>query len=318
MQEVSVIIPNFNGKSYLEGVLTSLEHQSVNNFEVILVDNGSSDGSCEYVSRVFPWVRLIRLSENFGFCRAVNEGIKTSDSPYVLLLNNDIEADGNFIEEMTAAIKRHKKAFACGAKMIRFYDRDRIDDAGNYYCALGWAFARGKGKDIHTCEKEQKIFSACAGAAIYRREVFNRIGYFDEEHFAYLEDTDIGYRARIFGYENWYAPRAVVYHIGSGTSGSRYNQFKIRYSSRNNIYMLYKNMPFLQLVLNLPLLIAGFGIKTIFFASKGFGREYLAGIKNGFQISKKDRKIPFRIQYFSNYAKIQLELWINIFHRFFG
>ncbi|MDD7218786.1 MAG: glycosyltransferase family 2 protein [Clostridia bacterium] len=318
MQEVSVIIPNFNGKPYLEGVLRSLEHQSTDNFEVILVDNGSSDGSCEYVSQFFPWVRLIRLSENFGFCRAVNEGIKASGSPYVLLLNNDIEADEYFIEEMTASIKRHKKAFSCAAKMIQFHDRTRLDDAGNYYCALGWAFARGKGKDIHSYKKEEKIFSACAGAAIYRREILDRIGYFDEEHFAYLEDMDIGYRARIFGYENWYAPKAVVYHIGSGTTGSRYNQFKIRYSSRNNIYMLYKNMPFLQLILNLPFIIAGFGIKILFFASKGFGREYLAGIKNGFQISQKNRKVPFRFRYLFNYVKIQLELWINILRRFFG
>ena len=97
-----------------------------------------------------------------------------------------------------------------------------------------------KGKDIHTYEKEEKIFASCAGAAIYRKKIFDELGYFDEEHFAYLEDMDVGYRARIYGYENWYAPDAMVYHVGSGTSGSRYNQFKIRYSSRNNIYLIYK------------------------------------------------------------------------------
>ena len=92
--------------------------------------------------------------------------------------------------------------------MIQFHDRDRLDDAGNYYCALGWAYARGKGKDIHTYEKEEKIFASCAGAAIYRKKIFDELGYFDEEHFAYLEDMDVGYRARIYGYENWYAPDA--------------------------------------------------------------------------------------------------------------
>ena len=232
MQEVSVIIPNFNGMAYLDGVLAGLECQTVSNFDVILVDNGSNDGSCAFVAARYPWVHLIELPENFGFCKAVNEGIRASRSPYVLLLNNDIEVTENFIEEMLSAIKRHPKAFSCAARMIQFHDRDRLDDAGNYYCALGWAYARGKGKDIHTYEKEEKIFASCAGAAIYRKKIFDELGYFDEEHFAYLEDMDVGYRARIYGYENWYAPDAMVYHVGSGTSGSRYNQFKIRYSSR--------------------------------------------------------------------------------------
>ena len=145
-----------------------------------------------------------------------------------------------------------------------------------------------------------------------------RLGYFDEEHFAYLEDMDVGYRARIYGYENWYAPDAMVYHVGSGTSGSRYNQFKIRYSSRNNIYLIYKNMPVLQIIINLPFLVAGFGIKILFFTLKGFGREYIAGIKNGFQISKKNHKIPFKFQNLSNYFWIQVELWVNIFRRLCG
>lgn len=318
MQEVSVIIPNFNGMAYLDGVLSGLECQTVRNFEVILVDNGSSDGSCAFVASSYPWVHMIELPENFGFCKAVNEGIKASRASYVLLLNNDIEVTPDFIEEMLAAIRRHKKAFSCAARMIQFHDRDRLDDAGNYYCALGWAYARGKGKDIHTCEKEEKIFASCAGAAIYRRKIFEKIGYFDEEHFAYLEDMDVGYRARINGYENWYAPKAMVYHVGSGTSGSRYNHFKTRYSSRNNVYLIYKNMPLLQIILNLPFLIVGFGTKLLFFTLKGFGKEYLAGIKNGFQISKKDRKVPFKFRNLPNYLKIQLELWINIARRFHG
>ena len=201
--------------------------------------------------------------------------------------------------------------------MLQFHDREKIDDAGNFYNALGWAFARGKGKPAKNYEKEKKIFSSCGGAAIYRKALFQELGYFDEEHFAYLEDTDIGYRAQIAGYENWYFPKAKVYHVGSGTSGSRYNQFKIRYSSRNNIYMLYKNMPLLQILLNLPLLLAGFAVKLVFFSLKGYGREYAAGIKNGFSISEKDRKVPFRWENLLNYCRIQLQLWVNLIRRFF-
>lgn len=314
--EVSVVIPNFNGIAFLDSVLASLEGQTLNNFEVILVDNGSTDGSCSFVTANYPWVHLIELSENFGFCGAVNAGIRAAKAPYVLLLNNDTEVKEDFVEEMLAAIRRHKNAFSCGARMVQYHDRDKLDDVGNYYCALGWSFARGRGKDIHAYETEDRIFSACAGAAIYRKKILETIGYFDEEHFAYLEDTDIGYRARIYGYENWYAPKAIVYHVGSGTSGSRYNQFKTRYSSRNNIYLIYKNMPLLQIILNLPFLVAGFLVKFLFFAVKGMGKEYAAGIKNGFSISMKNKKVPFRMKHLPNYCKIQLELWINIVRRF--
>lgn len=314
--EVSVIIPNFNGMAYLDGVLSSLERQSLKNFEVILVDNGSTDGSSAFAASHYSWVHIIELSDNFGFSRAVNEGIKASRAPYVLLLNNDTEVEADFLEKMTEALHRHKKAFSCQAKMIQFHDRDKMDDGGNYYCALGWAFAGGKGKSAKGYNREKRIFSSCAGAAIYRKKIFDKIGYFDDEHFAYLEDLDVGYRARIYGYENWYIPEAVVYHVGSGTSGSRYNQFKIRYSSRNNVYMIYKNMPFLQLLLNFPLLLAGFGAKILFFCLKGYGREYMAGIKNGFQLSAKGRKVPFSVGHIPSYFKIQWELWINIFRRF--
>lgn len=315
MQEVSIVIPNFNGLSYLEGVLTSLRRQTFTDFVIVMVDNGSTDGSIEYVEKDFPEVQIIKYAENMGFCEAVNAGIRATSTPYVILLNNDIEADPHFVEEMLAAIKRRKKAFSCQAKMIQFHDRAKLDDAGNYYNALGWAFARGKGSDIDRFDEEEKIFSSCAGAAIYRRNILNRIGLFDTEHFAYLEDMDIGYRARIYGYDNWYAPKAVVYHVGSGTSGSRYNQFKIRYSSRNNIYMIYKNMPVGQIVLNLPFLLAGFGVKFLFFMLKGYGKEYAAGIKNGFQISNKEKKVPFSLKHMGNYVKIQFELWRGIIKR---
>ena len=316
MPELSVIIPNFNGIKYLRDCFTSLRNQTLRDFEIILVDNGSSDDSVAYTREQFPEIRLVELPENFGFCRAVNEGIYASLAPYVLLLNNDTESAPDFLEEMLAAIRRHPKAFSCASRMVQFHDREKLDDAGNYYCALGWFYARGKGKDIRAYEREEKIFAACAGAAIYRKAIFEEIGYFDEEHFAYLEDSDIGYRARIYGYENWYTPKAIVYHVGTGTSGSRYNQFKTRYSSRNNVYLLYKNMPFFQIIVNLPFLIAGFGIKFLFFLGKGMGREYLAGIKNGFQISKKDRKVRFTWKHLPQYILIQLELWVNLFRRF--
>lgn len=300
---------------YVKKCLDSLQGQTLKEFTVLFVDNGSSDGSRELVEREYPEVKVIALPENEGFCKAVNEGIKAADTEYVVLLNNDTEAEPEFLEELYEGIRSRKRAFSASAMMLQFHDRGKIDDAGNFYNALGWAFARGKGKPEEKYRTEQKIFSACGGAAIYRTELVKELGYFDEEHFAYLEDTDLGYRARIAGYENWYLPKARVYHVGSGTSGSRYNQFKIRYSSRNNVYMIYKNMPFLQILLNLPFLLLGFGAKLVFFALKGFGREYAAGIKNGFSISRKGKKVPFRWKNFGNYCSIQIQLWANIIRR---
>ena len=318
MAEVTVIIPNFNGLRYLPCMLESMHRQSFTDMDIILVDNGSTDGSTAYVQEYWPDVRVISLPDNTGFSHAVNVGIRAASAPFVLLLNNDTEADPHFVEALLLCMKAHAHAFSAGARMLCFDRRDRLDGAGDLYCALGWAFARGKGKAADRYLKEEQIFSACGGAAIYRRELFGEIGFFDDEHFAYLEDLDIGYRARIYGYENWYAPVALVYHVGSGTSGSRYNQFKTRYSSRNNVYMIYKNMPLFQILLNLVFLIPGFAIKLFFFARKGLGREYLAGIKNGFQISRKGRKVPFRAAHLGNYCRIQIELWRNMFVRLGG
>ena len=140
--EVSVVIPNFNGIAFLDSVLGSLEGQTVKNFEVIFVDNGSSDGSCSFVSGNYPWVHIIELAENYGFCRAVNEGIRAAKAPYVLLLNNDTEVKEDFVEQMLNSIRCHKNAFSCGARMVQYHDRDRLDDAGNYYCALGRSVSR--------------------------------------------------------------------------------------------------------------------------------------------------------------------------------
>ncbi|MDY2596324.1 MAG: glycosyltransferase family 2 protein [Oliverpabstia sp.] len=315
MKKVSVIIPNYNGMQYVKRCLDSLMAQTLKDWEILFIDNGSADGSRELVEKEYPLVRVIALPENLGFCGAVNIGIHAATAPYVVLLNNDTEAEPEFLQELYDGIRRKPRAFSGGAMMLQFHDREKIDDAGNFYNALGWAFALGKGKPAADYNKERKIFSACGGAAIYRKDLLEELGYFDEEHFAYLEDTDIGYRAQIAGYENWYFPKAKVYHVGSGTSGSRYNQFKIRYSSRNNIYMIYKNMPILQIVLNMPLLVAGFTVKLLFFSFKGYGREYAAGIKNGFSICKKN-KVRFQWKHMGNYCRIQIQLWVNLIRRF--
>lgn len=313
MPKVSIVVPNYNGAGFLVDCLNSLRLQTLDDLQIMVIDNASEDDSCQLIEEQYPEVELVRMSTNTGFCGAVNEGIRRSCAPYVLLLNNDTEAAETFVEELYKAIQKNDNIFSCSAKMVQYFDRTKMDDAGDYYCALGWAYAFGKGKPIENYDQAKKIFFSCAGAAIYRKDILDKIGYFDEEHFAYLEDADVGYRARIYGYENWYAPEAVVYHVGSGTSGSVYNLFKTRYSSRNNVYLIYKNMPMLQIVLNLPFWLLGFAVKALFFTVKGFGKEYIMGLGKGIVLCKKEKKVPFQWKNLKNYGKIQLELWGNMF-----
>lgn len=315
MREVSIVIPNYNGKHFLEACLKSVFAQKAQDLEVIVVDNGSTDGSQEYLSS-FPQVRTIGLDKNYGFCGAVNVGIRASEGEFIILLNNDTEVDLYFTEELLKVIKSDERIFSCSSKMVQFHDRTRMDDGGDYYCALGWAFGRGKGHLVENYDRQVNVFAACAGAAIYRKSLLESLGYFDGAHFAYLEDMDLGYRARIQGYRNVYAPKAVVYHVGSGFSGSPHNSFKVKLSSRNNVYLAYKNMPILQLLLNSPLLLMGHMIKFFFFLRKGLGKEYVQGVKEGIALCKKEKKVRFLWRNLPNYIKIQLELWLNLVRRF--
>ncbi|MCC8164280.1 MAG: glycosyltransferase family 2 protein, partial [Lachnospiraceae bacterium] len=230
MPDVTIVIPNYNGMAVLDTCLHSALNQKGVNAQVIVVDNGSTDGSQDYISRKFPECELVSLDQNYGFSRAVNEGVRRAKSKYVILLNNDTEAEPDFAARLFAAIRRHKRCFSCQACMLQYQDRALLDSAGDLYCALGWAFSRGKGKPADAWPKGGKIFSSCAGAAIYRRSVIEKLGGFDEAHFVYLEDVDICWRARLMGYENRYEPRAKVYHMGSASSGSRHNSFKVGYA----------------------------------------------------------------------------------------
>ncbi len=315
MNRISIIIPNYNGSEYIRECLKSLKEQEFRDFEIIVVDNCSTDKSADIVEKEYPEVILKRLPENFGFSRAVNEGLKISEAGHVILLNSDTIADKDFVGRLYEAAIKDDRIFSVASKMLQMKSPDRIDGAGDLYCALGWAFARGKGKKKSRYTKACNVFAACAGAAIYSRKILDEIGWFDEFHFAYLEDVDIGYRARIMGYKNVYCPEAVVYHVGSAVSGSRYNDFKIRLSARNNMYIIMKNMPTIQIILNLPFLLAGFAVKVLFFTLIGHPRAYLSGLKRGYILCREGRKYPYSSRNFKNYVIIQLELWLNIFKR---
>lgn len=169
---VTVIIPNYNGMKFLEPCFEALKAQTYRNFKILVVDNGSSDGSKEWLKA--QGVDTIFLEENTGFSGAVNIGIKAADTPYVILLNNDTKADEYYVAEMVKAIERSPKIFSVSSRMIQMYHPDLMDDAGDMYCILGWAYQRGIGQSVKKYGRSRRVFSACAGAAIYRREVSSR------------------------------------------------------------------------------------------------------------------------------------------------
>lgn len=320
MQEITVVIPNYNGINYLEGCLSALEaerqHPQTPVFETLVVDDGSSDGSAHALAERFPRVKTIFLQGNTGFCHAVNVGIQESKTPYIILLNNDTRVKPGFVRHLYRAIQKSPQIFSVSAKMLLWDNPELLDDAGDYYCALGWAYARGKGKAASRYDRPVEVFFACGGAAIYRRSILEQIGLFDESHFAYLEDLDIGYRARIGGYRNLYEPKAQVIHFGSASTGARYNPTKTALAAANSVYVIAKNMPLPQILLNLPLLCLGFFVKFLFFCQKGMGGLYLGGLRKGFRRSMsregRSRRVRFAWKHWKHYIRIQGELWWNI------
>lgn len=315
MNDITIVIPNYNGYRFLRDCLDSLYENTSINFDLIIVDNNSNDGDYYEILEFYPHIDFIKLDKNYGFSYAVNIGIKKATTKYVVLLNNDTVIIKDWLENLKKTIESNPNIFSVCSKMIRMHEKNIIDDAGDEYNILGWAYKRFDGKDINfkNANKMTEVFSSCGGAVIYKREVFEKIGYFDENFFAYMEDVDISYRAKIYGYKNIYCHSACIYHIGSGTSGSKYNEFKVKLAARNNIYVPYKNMPLLQLIINIPFLFVGYLVKYLFFIKKGFGKVYLSGIKEGLNTLGKTEKTKFSINNIPNYIIIELLLIKNTF-----
>jgi len=308
MMNITVIIPNYNGKQYLKTCFESVRMQN-HLHQVIVVDNGSTDGSVDFIRENYPEFTLLENEKNLGFAAAVNQGVKASRTDYFFLLNNDVELEHNCTSNLLECIKTDKKIFAVSSRMVQYQDRGKMDDAGDEYTILGWTRRVGYDKPTEKYNEPREVFSACGGASIYRKKVLRDIGYFDENFFTYLEDVDLSYRARIYGYKCVYCPGAVVYHVGSATSGGRYNQFKIPLSARNNVYLPYKNMPWPQLMVNMIFLLMGFFIKYLFFLRQGYGKLYLQGLNEGLYSLNVIRRVKFKRKHWKNYFKIE---WLLI------
>lgn len=315
--KVSVVTPNYNGKDFLYAYFESLIKNSNEIGEVIIVDNGSSDGSQEFIRNYrekvdFPIV-LIENSQNLGFAEAVNQGISKARHDYIFSLNNDTVVEKSAILELLNLLNTDERVFSASSKLVQFNNPELIDDAGDDYTLLAYTKKRGNNQNLNKFIEVSEVFSSCAGAALYRKDLLEELGGFDSEFFAYMEDVDLGYRARINGYKNLFCPNAVVYHIGSATTGSQYNEFKVRLAARNNVWVVYKNLPIPQKIVNILFLFLGFLIKYVFFLKKGFGPTYLNGLKEGLKTRNKIKKVEFRSKNWKNYFKIEYELIKNTF-----
>ena len=237
----SIIIPNWNGAHHLPTCLESLRCQTYPHVEVIVADNGSTDESLELLSRDYPEVRVLALGENRGFTGACNAGTQTARGDFIVLLNNDTEADPHWVEEVVAAFERHPEAGLVASKMLLFDRRDTFHTAGDFYRVNGIPGNRGVWqKDEGQHDREEPVFSACGGSAAYQRAMLEKIGLLDEDFFHSCEDLDLAWRAQLAGWRCIYAPRAIVYHKLQATGGGVTASF---YDGRNFIYLLAKDYP---------------------------------------------------------------------------
>ncbi|MEA2082824.1 MAG: glycosyltransferase family 2 protein [Thermodesulfobacteriota bacterium] len=250
--KVSVIILNWNGIDLLQECLDSLSKQTFKDFETILVDNGSSDGSVEFVEKNFPVVKIIKLNRNEGFCLGNNIGLQYARGDLIALLNNDTLVDIHWLEELHNAMTKHHDIGLCASCIVNYYSRDVLDTAGDGFDLCGVGYKIGEGMPVTKFQDERYVFGACAGAVLYRRSMIDEIGFFDEMFFAVGEDLDLSFRAKLAGYKCLYVPNAIIYHKINYTVGR--NSAFLLYQSRRNIeYTFFKNMPLPFMIVTLPL-----------------------------------------------------------------
>ena len=311
MELISVIVLNYNGRGFLDGCLTSLASQTYSDFEVIVVDNGSRDGSPDYIEENYPWVRLAKNDENLGFAGGTNVGIRAAKGEFIITLNNDSRADSRFIEELIKPMA-DPEVGVCAAKML--FPDGRINSAGICISRSGAAWDRGMFEpDRGQYEFVEEVFGACAGAALYRREMLDEIGLFDEDFFLYLEDVDLAFRARLAGWKCLYVPGARVIHHHGGTAGVGLD-LAVYYGNRNIVWYPIKDFPFRLLITSLPFIVARNLAVIPYYALRGQGgvilKSKLDALKGVVKMMEKRKDVVRR----ADYSQINrfVEIWGGI------
>jgi GT2 family glycosyltransferase len=274
---ISTVILNWNGKAYLRPCLQSVKGQTYPNIEMILVDNGSTDASVEYIKNLFPDLRLLVNRKNMGYGAGNNRGIQEARGRYIFVLNSDTELETGCVEALWTCIETDQEMGVTTPKILLYDKKDIIDAAGLTVYPDGLSIGRGRLEPQERYTQREEVFFGSGCASLYRREMLNEIGLFDADFFAYAEDTDLGWRARLSRWKAFYVPEAVVYHHHSKEFGA-YSPMKAFLVERNRIWVAWKNFP-------LPILCLwpfytlwryfyqGFGAMVGRGASGRFGRE---------------------------------------------
>jgi len=280
LKRVTVVIPSWNGKDLLKPCLDSLYHQEFQDFVTIVVDNGSTDESVPFVKEHFPQVRVISFENNTGFSVAVNAGITAAESPYIALLNNDTEVHPLWLKELVEALEADPKAGSAASKILFFSDPTSVNSAGDEFSFFGVAYQRRlRPGDYDLFNEPRYVFSACGAAALYRKELFETIGLFDETFFAYHEDVDLGFRAQLAGYRCLFVPKAVVYHKYHKTL-SRASSTWVYLKERNKYFVLIKNLPTRLVIICLPLIALHEGLCFLRAIGRGHMGVYFKALKD--------------------------------------
>lgn len=245
---VTVVIVNWNGAAHLAECLASLRAQRLPDpFEIVVVDNGSTDGSqallADLQTEPGPPLHVIANATNLGFATGCNQGIRASASPFIALLNNDTAVEPDWLAALLGAIERDETIGCCASKILSYQDRTILDNVGHVVFADG--LTRGKGRlqvDRGQFARQEEVFCISGCAALLRRRMLDDIGLFDELFFAYCEDADLGFRARLRGWRCIYVPTAIVYHKFSATSAP-FSAFKALQVERNRLWLALKNLP---------------------------------------------------------------------------
>jgi len=253
LPKVAIVILNWNGRKYLEQFLPFVVSSTYDNKEIIVADNASTDDSMDYLGQHYPQIRIISLSQNYGFAKGYNEALKQVQSEYYVLLNSDVEVTANWIEPVISLMDNDETIGAAQPKILSYHNKQFFEyagAAGGWIDCLGYPFARGRVFDV--CEKDEhqyddaaKIFWTGGAAMFIRAEAFHKAGGFDNYFFAHMEEIDLCWRLQLSGYSIYVCPQSIVYHVGGGTL-PKGNSRKVFLNFRNNLIMLAKNLPFFQ------------------------------------------------------------------------
>ena len=252
--EASVVVVTWDGRERLSESLPAIVGQQGVRHEVILVDNGSTDGTAAWVRDAFPSVHLVELPGNAGFAAGNNRGFEAARAPLVATINNDAIPDPDWLASLVSAAAAHPDAGMFASRMVYLHDPEVIDSAGISLDPLGIAWDRNAGTPLQN-DADGEVFGASAGAALYRRELLLATGGFDERFFAYLEDVDLAWRARWLGWKARYVPAARVRHMHSATWAED-SPLKTYHLGRNKVWLIAKNYPLGALIRWLPLILA--------------------------------------------------------------